>query len=69
MLTNADGSIYEGEFKFGKKYGKGKLTNINGSVYEGEFYKGKKHGEGKLMNADGTISHEGNWLHDKPYHR
>jgi hypothetical protein len=32
-----DNTVYEGNFAFGKKHGKGKLQLPDGSVYEGEF--------------------------------
>ena len=32
-----DGSIYEGEFKNGKKHGIGHFTWSDGSSYEGQF--------------------------------
>ena len=39
--------FYEGEFKLGKRHGKGKECDYQGtSMYEGEFQNGKRHGEG-----------------------
>jgi len=39
---------YEGEFKNGLPFGKGKYTWANGDVYEGNWREGKKEGDGKL---------------------
>ena len=58
--TYTDGDIYEGEFKDGKRHGKGKYTFKNGDIYEGEFKNGAKHGKGKYTSANGTI-YDGDW--------
>lgn len=51
---------YEGEFKNGKRTGKGKQYYFNGSLqYEGEFKDSKYHGKGTLYDEDGTIRHKG----------
>ncbi len=50
-----DGGIYEGEFKYGKPHGYGKMTWPGGDVYEGDFQKGLRHGEGVQTYADGSI--------------
>jgi len=54
----SDGSVYEGEFKNGKKDGRGVYTygskSINdGSVYKGYFTQGKKNGFGKFTHKKG----------------
>ncbi|CAM9664301.1 unnamed protein product, partial [Choristocarpus tenellus] len=36
-MTYSNGSKYEGEWKGGRKHGKGKLSMADGSVYNGEF--------------------------------
>jgi hypothetical protein len=46
---------YEGEYKDGKKHGKGKYTFACGDVYEGEWKDDKKHGKGKYSYADGNM--------------
>ena len=40
--TYADGDVYEGDWKGGKKHGKGKLTDAVCNVYEGDWKRGKK---------------------------
>ena len=60
----ADGIIYKGEFKHGKKNGKGKMTWPDGSVYLGSFKTDKFHGKGKLIQADG-LTFIGGFFKDK----
>lgn len=55
-------TIYEGEYKDGKKDGIGKLVDSTG-VYEGEFKDNKKHGTGKMTYKDGG-TYEGEWKED-----
>mgnify|MGYP002361393781 FL=1 len=43
-------SIYEGEFVFHKKQGKGKITYASGCSYEGEFVNGNIEGLGIFRN-------------------
>jgi hypothetical protein len=47
--------VYAGEFRDGKRNGKGKLTYANGSVYEGVFKDGKLNGEGRAVYSDGSV--------------
>ena len=54
-IVYQDGSKYTGDFKSGKKLGKGRLINIEGDVYEGEFYNDKKQGIGILKKSNGTL--------------
>jgi hypothetical protein len=37
VMTNEDGSIYDGEFKNGKMDGQGTKTFSNGNIYSGKF--------------------------------
>ena len=46
MEIQTNGTKFEGEFKYGKRHGRGKLRNKNGSLYEGDFFNGLIHGEG-----------------------
>jgi hypothetical protein len=57
---------YEGEYKDGKRHGKGKLTYSSAEVYEGEWKDGKYHGKGKLTYAGGDM-YEGEWKDDKKH--
>jgi hypothetical protein len=44
-----DGACYEGEYKQGKKNGKGKFTWADGSIFVGEFSDNKISGQGNLF--------------------
>lgn len=53
-LTDATGSVYEGEFVDGSEQGHGTLTYADGGSYEGAFLAGVFSGEGEMRDADGT---------------
>ena len=54
--------IYEGEFKEGKRNGKGKEYNNEGKlIYEGEYLNGIVNGKGKKFN-NGILMFEGEYL-------
>ena len=50
----ANGDVYEGEWKAGKKHGEGTLTYADGAVYAGSFIDGQRHGRGTYA-ADGKL--------------
>ena len=54
-------SIYEGDFAFGKKDGKGKFTFPSGNYYDGYWIDGKQHGAGALFSKDQTMMKKGLW--------
>ena len=56
----ADGCVYVGQFKDGKKHGRGTYTDASGVVYEGEWQSEKQHGRGTYTFADGAV-YEGEW--------
>jgi len=56
--------IYEGEFKIGKREGKGKLTFSDGNYYEGEFKNDKFEGEGYFKYKDGR-EYNGYWKNNE----
>ena len=57
--------IYEGEYLYGKRNGKGKEYNYFGQLeYEGEYLNGKRNGKGKEYDNDKLIF-EGEYLNDK----
>jgi hypothetical protein len=60
-MTYANGDVYVGEFKDGKRQGIGKIIYANGDVYEGGWLDGKQHGKGKETGADGWV-YEGDWV-------
>ena len=49
-MTYGNGDVYEGNWKDGKKNGKGKYTYTDGTVYEGDWKDGSKNGKGKNIN-------------------
>jgi hypothetical protein len=53
-VTYESGNVYTGEFKDGKKHGKGEYTYTNGDKYVGEFKEGKLHGQGTYTFASGA---------------
>jgi hypothetical protein len=57
---------YEGEYKDGKRHGKGNYTNVSGDVYEGEWKDDKYHGKGKYTYATGD-SYEGEFEDGKEH--
>lgn len=48
-------SLYVGEWREGKKKGRGVLKLITGAMYEGEFDDNKYHGRGKFHHPNGII--------------
>ena len=61
-----NGDEYTGEFKDGKRDGKGKLTYHAFQIYDGEFKDDKRHGQGTFMD-EGLIglTYIGQWKDDK----
>ena len=52
-FTGADGTIYEGEWEFRERNGRGTLTFPDGRKYVGEFKSGQRHGRGTMTWPDG----------------
>ena len=60
--SSKDVLIFEGEYKNGKKNGKGKEYDYVGKlIFEGKYKNGKRDGIGKEYNYDGFIMFEGNY--------
>ena len=59
-VFEAEGMVYEGEKKNGKRHGKGKITYQNGSVYDGEWEDDMRHGFG-TETRDGKVIYTGMW--------
>jgi hypothetical protein len=59
-----DGAVYEGEFRFGKPNGFGKLRFTDGTVYEGEFMAGVRSGQGTQHYYNGDV-YKGQWADDQ----
>ena len=53
-----DGSIYEGEWKNGKRDGKGKYTYTNGGIFEGKYKNGKRDGQFIKTSSCGKKYHQ-----------
>ena len=52
--------IYDGEYKNGKRNGKGKEYNDTGDLmYEGDYINNEQNGEGKLYSPFGLLEYEG----------
>lgn len=67
MYTYLSGTVYDGEWKDGKKHGRGAMTFGNGDKYDGEWKRGKEHGgvwtsvegdtyDGESRTAHGTVA-------------
>ena len=63
-LTFKNGDIYEGDFRNGKRTGKGIFYWKDGNVYKGDFVNGKRSGKGILRFVDGYV-YEGEFLDGK----
>jgi hypothetical protein len=64
-MTYGDGSsVYEGEWRNGKRHGRGICIFSDGSVYEGDFKKSHIHGHGVMIWSDGGW-YLGDWHKDE----
>lgn len=49
--------IYEGDFEYGCKKGRGKMTYYDGTIYDGMWLMNRKHGQGVLhLPTDSSIT-------------
>ena len=65
FVKHFNGDTYKGEFRDGKKEGKGRFTfAATGDEYEGECRENMRHGEGKYTFGDGLGHYEGTWVED-----
>ena len=62
LLEN--GAVYDGQWKFGLRHGKGKQVWKDGSYYEGYWKNNQAHGQGRLIHSDGDL-YDGAWEYDK----
>lgn len=62
-VTTPKGQKYIGEFRSGKRTGKGAYTYPHGLKYEGDFVNGHYNGQGTLTQPDGT-KYVGAFLND-----
>lgn len=63
MYKYKDGSVYEGQWHRGNRFGHGHMRSVAGWTYEGNFDKDRKHGEGVMSFADGA-TYMGEWYYD-----
>merc|ERR1719424_2613097 len=56
-------NVYEGEWHFNQKDGKGVLTSPINGTYKGEWVKNNKHGQGEWNSASGAV-YSGQWEND-----
>lgn len=61
VLETCIGSVYEGEFSFGRRDGKGKITFPSGLIIEGTFLDGQPSGRCKVTSKLTKYSFEGNF--------
>ena len=66
VFTSEGDLIYEGEWKDGKKHGKGKKFYDGDLIYEGEWNEGCYHGKGKEF-SDGDLIYEGEWKYSEEH--
>ena len=59
------GGEYVGEFKNGKRHGKGTQTAANGDKYVGEFRDNLRYGQGTVYFANGSLAPAGTWDNDR----
>lgn len=59
--TYPNGDVYNGGWKEGKPFGKGKMLYSNGDVYEGEFLNSQYNGRGRLTKPNGDYV-QGCWI-------
>lgn len=52
--------VYEGEWSYGGRHGKGKCTYAIDTVYDGDWVNDKMHGKGKMKYKTGAV-YEGEW--------
>jgi hypothetical protein len=67
LYTPSTGYRYEGEFKNGRRHGRGTIFYENGDVFTGMFDQGKRHGRGvTTTRARGKeIQYESEWNQDQ----
>lgn len=59
-----NGAVYEGQWNFGLRHGKGKQIWKDGSRYDGFWENNKENGKGRMIYADGDV-YEGDWKDGK----
>ena len=68
-IKMADGSLFYGHTKRGKKEGNGRLVRDGKTVYDGEWKLDERSGYGREYGDDGSLLYEGEWKLGKRYGR
>eukprot|EP00163_Fabomonas_tropica_P001403 TRINITY_DN11059_c0_g1_i2.p2 TRINITY_DN11059_c0_g1~~TRINITY_DN11059_c0_g1_i2.p2 ORF type:complete len:163 (-),score=56.78 TRINITY_DN11059_c0_g1_i2:228-716(-) len=58
----AEGGKYEGDWKDGRRHGRGVFYYLNGDVYDGEWQDDLKHGVGTYTFANTGAVYQGEWI-------
>ena len=67
-FSNEVGDQYVGEFKDGRKHGKGTIIyKAHGSKYVGDWKKGRQHGKGTWFYKDDSKHYVGDWKDGLPH--
>ncbi|KAJ1473738.1 hypothetical protein T484DRAFT_1636502, partial [Baffinella frigidus] len=61
-----DGDVYAGEFRFGRREGKGTYTYAKGESYMGDWLADRMHGRGVYKYSSGKV-YDGMWEEDRPH--
>ena len=61
-MTQANGDVYQGQWKNGMANGYGTFVDSQGSTYEGEWMDDLQHGYGCETWSQGRIKFEGNYI-------
>ncbi|KAJ0407354.1 hypothetical protein P43SY_004782 [Pythium insidiosum] len=56
--------LYEGDFRMGKRHGRGSLRAAHGDVYDGQFVDDYYHGRGVCAYPNGDV-YDGEWRHGR----
>ncbi|CAK9859596.1 unnamed protein product [Sphagnum jensenii] len=64
IFPNGEHLLYEGEWEYGGKSGKGQYYYLNGQEYEGGVRLGEHHGQGVMQYNNGSI-YDGNWYESR----
>jgi hypothetical protein len=54
--------MYEGEYKDGKRDGRGMSTDADRGIYDGEWKVDKRHGVGTYTDGQGNVIYQGRWV-------
>ena len=61
-----NGAIYIGQWREGKRHGRGTQIWSDGSRHDGYWENNKANGKGRIIHADGDV-YEGDWVDDKAH--